>query len=341
MSSAIIRHFSLCVVLIKALRRYSGIERRFSSRMSSIIAGSLSLAFIFLAVNVFVAFMKNSRNEKTAPGTIVVVQPNVALVLVILDVISTVIIVLGMISDVRDGQTSAAPYILFIVFVNVLCLCVSYPISRWKVVISNKGVMYRDWLGRRHEYTFEELDECRLNDNGDYRYFHNGRKAFTIDSGLHAANAIDFISQHGVPLKIEPSKWDGVVHTHTSIIVLMSIGAAVFGTLGILAAFDHLPFHALGALLFTAVILIMMISFIKARNWIEDDCVFESRLFKKTRRVPFKDISKAVFADPPSGYHYLDLYDHEGKRVMRINRGEKGYESFQRKFVGHMPIMTH
>jgi hypothetical protein len=310
------------------------------------IYGGINLVYFLLELD-NTRRRKKLKEEDERSGRITVVQPNMGKVFFVLDLIVTVIVLFAL-RDVLPEDTRQAR--ILIICLSAVCagtFVISYACAMWRVTVTKESVQYRNWLGIRREFPIGEIDECRINSHGVRGYYSKGKKLFSLEYidtsmntslGMNAISAIEANNELARPeIRITSDKTpgrDGVVRLQKISLIALSVGMVFFGAMAVWTVVMNLTPAWIIYLALAAFFAFETADGLINKTWAEKDGVCCSRVFKKKTRIPYEKIKKAVYRNNANA-RYLDFYDKDGKRLLRVVRDYTGYPVFEKRLKEH------
>ena len=90
------------------------------------------------------------------------------------------------------------PFVFGIAF--VVFFIGSLNIIMWKLEVDEDEITWRSTFGRKRTFRFEDITYCEMKGNS-IRVYVNGKKLFTIDSGVDDSEFMEDIERRRIPVK--------------------------------------------------------------------------------------------------------------------------------------------
>ena len=96
-------------------------------------------------------------------------------------------------------QDDLLPPIGFSIFF-IVSLIGSLNMIMWKLEVNGDEITWRSTFGRKRTFRFEDITYCEMKGNS-IRVYVNGKKLFTIDSGVDDSEFMEDIERRRIPVK--------------------------------------------------------------------------------------------------------------------------------------------
>ena len=96
-------------------------------------------------------------------------------------------------------QDDLFPPLVFIIFF-IVSLIGSLNMIMWKLEVNGDEITWRSTFGRKRTFRFEDITYCEMKGNS-IRVYVNGKKLFTIDSGVDDSEFMEDIERRRIPVK--------------------------------------------------------------------------------------------------------------------------------------------
>ena len=96
-------------------------------------------------------------------------------------------------------QDDLFPPLVFSIFFAI-SLIGSVNMIMWKLEVNGDEITWRSTFGRKKTFHFEDITYCELKGNA-IRVYVNGKKLFTIDSGIDDSEFMEDIERRRIPVK--------------------------------------------------------------------------------------------------------------------------------------------
>ena len=95
--------------------------------------------------------------------------------------------------------TDLFPPLVFSIFF-IVSLIGSLNMIMWKLEVNGDEITWRSTFGRKRTFRFEDITYCEMKGNS-IRVYVNGKKLFTIDSGVDDSEFMEDIERRRIPVK--------------------------------------------------------------------------------------------------------------------------------------------
>lgn len=310
--------------------------------MLSTVLRVAGLAWLFAMTSVTASVIRSSKQEKQENGKITASYFPIAAMLFVLDGVAVCAFAWVAVAAVQDGD-SALPFIGMMIGISALCLGIGIPCALWKLVLTDDGIVYRDWIGRSHHYAYTDVTGCRVTRGFDYVFYHDDRKLFAV--GGHLKQVIyQLIFTKKIPVtevSIATDKDDGTHAVRPLLGGEIAVGVCAAMLLGCI--FWTAAEGAMEAVLACVILFLCMflcfLAQLMDKTWIEDQTVYQRELFRKTKRLRYSEIGriakeKGMVTDEP----LLVFYDRNKKKRMYVYRNYRGTIAFEEELERHFWI---
>ena len=96
-------------------------------------------------------------------------------------------------------QDDLFPPLVFSIFF-IVSLIGSLNMIMWKLEVNGDEITWRSTFGRKRTFRFEDITYCEMKGNS-IRVYVNGKKLFTIDSGVDDSEFMEDIERRRIPVK--------------------------------------------------------------------------------------------------------------------------------------------